>query len=673
MKNAVCRVYNCTLSDNQYYGVYLDDGTSGTIDGNTIKNNGDGMRVYSQDITISNNKITGNKNNGVYLYEANVVIKNNNISDNPGKGIQSQTSTITLSGNRITENNQDGIRASSRGLQTESVLTLENNVIMGNLKNGIHCNNSILSMNGDEIKNNVEIGMACYDSLVTIDDSMFYYNGWDTVGVMWNFSAIYGDASEIEIESTTISNSAYAGMELLDTLVDVYNCSFKNSQIKHYALSGTTRVNNVNSSLDGEDKEVNIIGSGPKLNVWWYLDLRFIDNSTKEPVADAVVEVGPNNYVYSGFADSNVSAYYTGTTDAQGRIEQLTVLEKIYSGITVSDQKPIKVISDDPIHDVRQTDVDLTKSLSLTIPLLMPDDIQVYLMNLYDNLLIDEETVVRGYTISNTDIVSVEYNLDGGDWTTAVGTDFFNVTLHPKDYTNGNHTIEFRAYNGQEYSDTESFNIMTFWEVDSDGDGIPDSEELLLGTDPTDPDTDGDGVWDGVEVDDSDGYTTDPLNDDTDGGGTLDGVEDANGNGLVDDGETDPNNATDDVAIIDDDDLDDDDNGGLEGALLYILIICIVLVVILIIAGLWYTKRGKQGGEDDDEEEDMEPSRVSVRMSTLPRERQRKGRKKDEDTEEEEKPKKGLFGKKKDDEEEEEEPKKRERPKRGGRKKKDED
>jgi uncharacterized protein YegL len=36
--------------------------------------------------------------------------------------------------------------------------------------------------------------------------------------------------------------------------------------------------------------------------------------------------------------------------------------------------------------------------------------------------------------------------------------------------------------------------------VDSDGDGLTDEEELKLGTDPTNPDTDGDGISDGVEV-----------------------------------------------------------------------------------------------------------------------------------------------------------------------------
>ncbi|MCA0982908.1 thrombospondin type 3 repeat-containing protein [Halobacillus yeomjeoni] len=44
--------------------------------------------------------------------------------------------------------------------------------------------------------------------------------------------------------------------------------------------------------------------------------------------------------------------------------------------------------------------------------------------------------------------------------------------------------------------------------VDSDGDGLSDSEEADLGTDPDKPDTDGDGYGDGEEVE----ANTDPLN-----------------------------------------------------------------------------------------------------------------------------------------------------------------
>ncbi|EYF07081.1 DUF3344 domain-containing protein [Chondromyces apiculatus] len=138
--------------------------------------------------------------------------------------------------------------------------------------------------------------------------------------------------------------------------------------------------------------------------------------------------------------------------------------------------------------------------------------------------------------------------------------------------------------------------------VDSDGDGLSDLEEMTIGTDPNDADSDDDGVIDGNEPDhdedtdgdgqinaldadsDNDGIfdgtelgldcanpatdtganfcepdadsgatTTDPLNADTDGGSVSDGIEDANHNGAIDPGETDPNNPADDLDNVDSD------------------------------------------------------------------------------------------------------------------------
>lgn len=66
--------------------------------------------------------------------------------------------------------------------------------------------------------------------------------------------------------------------------------------------------------------------------------------------------------------------------------------------------------------------------------------------------------------------------------------------------------------------------------VDSDGDGIMDYMEQLVGTDPTLADTDGDGLSDYTEYIKT---NTDPLLTDTDGNGIADGSEDADGDGLT--------------------------------------------------------------------------------------------------------------------------------------------
>ncbi len=89
---------------------------------------------------------------------------------------------------------------------------------------------------------------------------------------------------------------------------------------------------------------------------------------------------------------------------------------------------------------------------------------------------------------------------------------------------------------------------------DRDGDGLSDSQEEIIGTDPDNPDTDSDGLTDGEEVltwgtnplnRDTDGdvlldgdevhtYGTDPTNPDTDGDGIPDGVEIATGTDPLD-------------------------------------------------------------------------------------------------------------------------------------------
>ncbi|MCS6799747.1 MAG: OmpA family protein [Myxococcota bacterium] len=76
--------------------------------------------------------------------------------------------------------------------------------------------------------------------------------------------------------------------------------------------------------------------------------------------------------------------------------------------------------------------------------------------------------------------------------------------------------------------------------VDTDGDGLPDEREVnRYQTDPRNPDTDADGISDGLEV----RTETDPRRPDTDGDGVTDGVEDTNRDGGMQAGETDPRRA----------------------------------------------------------------------------------------------------------------------------------
>jgi hypothetical protein len=100
------------------------------------------------------------------------------------------------------------------------------------------------------------------------------------------------------------------------------------------------------------------------------------------------------------------------------------------------------------------------------------------------------------------------------------------------------------------------------FDPDSDDDGLPDGQEIALGTDPFDPDTDDDGLTDGDEVE---VYGTDPLDSDTDDDGLNDGDEIAAGTDPFDP-DTDDDGLTDgdEVHVYGTDPLDPDtDDDGL--------------------------------------------------------------------------------------------------------------
>jgi len=110
--------------------------------------------------------------------------------------------------------------------------------------------------------------------------------------------------------------------------------------------------------------------------------------------------------------------------------------------------------------------------------------------------------------------------------------------------------------------------VVTLNVGDRDGDGLSDKEEIALGTDPDDFDSDDDGLGDGTEVRGDGPLTpwgpTDPMNPDTDGDGIQDGTEVGVSEGTIGTGtafipDLDPATTT------DPNDDDSDDDGLLDG------------------------------------------------------------------------------------------------------------
>ncbi|MFP4393666.1 MAG: PKD domain-containing protein, partial [Anaerolineales bacterium] len=150
----------------------------------------------------------------------------------------------------------------------------------------------------------------------------------------------------------------------------------------------------------------------------------------------------------------------------------------------------------------------------------------------------------------------VSYIWDFGDGGVSVTTN--NATILHTFPATDTYTVLLTTTNGYGGEVTATHQVTV--PFDNDGDGLTNATEDALGADPNDPDTDGDGLIDGEEVNT---YGTDPNNPDSDDDGLTDYEE-------VNDYGTDPNDAdSDDDGLIDGEEVNthntdphDDDSDG---------------------------------------------------------------------------------------------------------------
>ncbi|MFO8018988.1 MAG: Ig-like domain-containing protein, partial [Promethearchaeia archaeon] len=164
---------------------------------------------------------------------------------------------------------------------------------------------------------------------------------------------------------------------------------------------------------------------------------------------------------------------------------------------------------------------------------------EIYLDLEAPDVSLDYQVIKEPNYIFETDTIQIKAGADAGS---GINVSQYRIEDEPwknqvefslDDLTSGNYTIYYRVKdNVGNVREKEQWVYLVTSQSDLDNDGLTFSDEYKYGTDPFNPDTDGDKLLDGEEIHE---FGTNPLKKDTDGDGYSDYAE-------IYEFETDPNN-----------------------------------------------------------------------------------------------------------------------------------
>ncbi|MGA1819435.1 MAG: Ig-like domain-containing protein [Thermoplasmatota archaeon] len=525
------------ISNSTYYGIHLLKVESSRLVDIAIDDCGTGIRTYRSDGRISGSEIMESSNIGFNAVDSNLVIEDILLSSEEAATshqLLSLNSTISISDGRI-EGANVGIAALS-----QTVLDIDGIQMSNIFTDGIQTSDADISILNSDLTTSGESGLHLVGTKFWVGGTVFNNNGAGTGEIV--FSSIYSDGSSGKFEGCTFTGSGYAHIHSVSSGIAVGNStlgSIFNPKLVLDEGSIIVMIDTVPPS------DVELLDDPSQIIYQITLDVTTLEHPDRSPVAGVQVDLRDVDGRWIGSS-------YTGP-DGSSRDITMTIYERDSTGIY--SYLPINMIAQKDGYEV--TSYDIEEPLKEVEVLMFPpnEGPSISLTGPVNGTKVTGSVEIEGDISDDLGIHRVRVRFDEGYYRTfdefdSISGGHFKLTVQVGNLSGGLHTLSVHAFDGTHISLPEIRTIMVLDPRmnDSDEDGIPDIEEDVNGngivdqgeTDPLDPDTDGDGLLDGIEIDTSDGNSTDPLDPDSDDDFLKDGFEDQNANGRVDPTETDP-------------------------------------------------------------------------------------------------------------------------------------
>lgn len=611
-----------TIEDTSFtscgnYGIHFSEISSALIVNVSAFECITGIRAFKSQLLLEDSNLLDSFALGLSLVNSEATISRTVVNETEGRSTTATHQIISLNSSLILEDSWIDGGKQCILLQQGSDMEMKGSTVMGGFTDCIQAIGSSIIMNDSRISDAVESAVHMVDSTLWGKDLDLDDNGKGTGDVV--YSTLYMDRSQAHLESSSVTGSGDAHFHLNSSRISIANSTQGNFGNYPIILQSSSSADYINSRPPSDARFKDILSFTrysitPMVSTTSY--------TTGGPLENVQVDIEDREGTLIGSSltgsDGNAGPFllnvYTNTSS--GTINRL----------------PFRILASLKDHEVSVLDMD-TPQIEMEMVLFPPNSPPTLnLVSPVNGTIVDGNVVVQGYISDDLDIFKLRYRVDQSSYFTmdlgSVGENgYFEISLDPGTLSKGEHQLWIHAFDGSHLSTPEIRRVIsnTSGLDDSDSDGIPDILEDLNGngevdeneTDPEDPDTDDDGLLDGIELDDSDGFTTDPLKADTDGDFILDGTEDANGNGRLDENETDPNNSDtdqdgrsdlDDLYPLDPERWEDPDEGN-EGSSIILVLVVIIFVLVLILGYALYQRLSIPGGSTkEDIPENGDPS-----------------------------------------------------------------